>query len=193
MAASIATHYCPSCGMHVSTYSVPRPAGIEIRCAPCGLPLSLEATPPLRGLACIMIADDDRFFRSVLTDILNERGLTTNVIAAESGPHFLTLAVERFRQNLPIKLAILDVLMQPLDGVATALALRAIEQGLKVPQPTPVLFLSTARLDDATYRLLSQCRPARYLNKGLDATPDRLGPRLDNIIGHLFRPELQQS
>ncbi len=140
-----------------------------------------------------MIADDDRFFRSVLTDILRERGLTTNVIAAESGTHFLTLAVERFRQNLPIKLAILDILMQPLDGVATTLALRAIEQGLNVPQPTPVLFLSAARLDDATYRLLSQCRPALYLNKGLDATPDKLGPRLDNVIGHLFRPEHQQT
>jgi CheY-like chemotaxis protein len=119
--------------------------------------------------------------------------LTTNVISADNGPHFLTLAVERFRQNLPIKLAILDIIMEPLDGVATALALRAIEQGLNVPQPTPVLFLSAARLDDATYRLLRQCRPARCLNKGLDATPDKLGPRLDNIIGHLFRPENQQS
>ncbi|HSD52071.1 MAG TPA: response regulator [Candidatus Methylomirabilis sp.] len=193
MAANQVTHYCPSCGEHVPTYTVPRAGGIEIRCAPCGLPLSLEASPPLRGLACIMIADDDRFFRSVLGDILNERGLTTNVISAESGPHFLTLAVERFRQNLPIKLVILDILMEPLDGVATALALRAIEQGLNVPQSTPVLFLSAARLDDATYRQLSQCRPARYLNKGLDATPDKLGPRLDNIIGHLFRPEHQQT
>lgn len=140
-----------------------------------------------------MIADDDRFFRSVLVDLLNERGMTTTVIAAESGPHFLTLAVERFRQNLPIKLAILDIIMDPLDGVSTALALRAIENGLKMPQPTPVLFLSAARLEDATYRLLSQCRPARYLNKGLDATPDKLGPRLDNVIGHLFRPEHQQA
>jgi CheY-like chemotaxis protein len=80
-----------------------------------------------------MIADDDRFFRSVLVDLLNERGMTTTVIAAESGPHFLTLAVERFRQNLPIKLAILDIIMDPLDGISTALALRAIENGSADP------------------------------------------------------------
>jgi len=191
--ANQATHYCPSCGEKVSTYTVPRAGGVEVRCAPCGLPLSLEASPPLRGLACIMIADDDMFFRSVLTDLLSERGMATNVIAAESGAHFLTLAVERFRKNLPIRLAILDIIMQPLDGVTTALALRAIEQGMNITQPTPILFLSAARLEDATYRRLSQCRPARYLNKGLDATPDKLGPRLDNVIGHLFRPEHQQT
>ena len=193
MDANEATHYCPSCGEKVPTYTVPRSGGVEVRCAPCGLPLSLEASPPLRGLACIMIADDDMFFRSVLTDLLSERGMATNVIAAESGAHFLTLAVERFRKNLPIRLAILDIIMQPLDGVTTALALRAIEQGMNITQPTPILFLSAARLEDATYRRLSQCRPARYLNKGLDATPDKLGPRLDNVIGHLFRPEHQQT
>ena len=193
MDANEATHYCPSCGEKVATYTVPRAGGVEIRCAPCGLPLSLEASPPLRGLACIMIADDDMFFRSVLTDLLSERGMATDVIAAESGAHFLTLAVERFRKNLPIKLAILDIIMQPLDGVTTALAFRAMEQGMNITQPTPILFLSAARLEDATYRRLSQCRPARYLNKGLDATPDKLGPRLDNVIGHLFRPEHQQT
>ncbi|HEX9898135.1 MAG TPA: response regulator [Candidatus Methylomirabilis sp.] len=193
MDANEATHYCPSCGEKVPTYTVPRAGGVEIRCAPCGLPLSLEASPPLRGLACIMIADDDMFFRSVLTDLLSERGMATDVIAAESGAHFLALAVERFRKNLPIKLAILDIIMQPLDGVTTAMALRAVEQGMNITQPTPVLFLSAARLEDATYRRLSQCRPARYLNKGLDATPDKLGPRLDNVIGHLFRPEHQQT
>jgi CheY-like chemotaxis protein len=108
-----------------------------------------------------MIADDDMFFRSVLTDLLSERGMATDVIAAESGAHFLALAVERFRKNLPIKLAILDIIMQPLDGVTTAMALRAVEQGMNITQPTPVLFLSAARLEVPACPV-SQQRAGRY-------------------------------
>jgi CheY-like chemotaxis protein len=133
-----------------------------------------------------MIADDDRLFRSILSDVLEERGLATNVIACDSGTKFLTVASERLRQELPVKLAILDIIMPPLDGVSTALALRALEKGLQVPQPIPILFLSAARFDDALANLISQCRPAIYLNKGSDSTPAQLGPRLDKVIGHLL-------
>lgn len=178
--------YCPSCGERVYTYTVQKEGGIEVRCSSCGFPLSLEPGPPFRGLDCIMIADDDRFFRSLLAALLDERGLTTNVIPCESGTEFLTLAAERFRQELPIKLAILDIIMSPLDGVSTALALRALEKGLKVAQPIPILFLSAVRSDDTLRRLIGRCQPALYLNKGLDATPEQLGPRLEKVIGYLL-------
>jgi CheY-like chemotaxis protein len=133
-----------------------------------------------------MIADDDPLFLSILGDLLQERGLTTNVIPCQTGTSFLTLATERFHLKLPIKLAILDIIMQPLDGIATALALRALEKGLKVAQPTPILFLSAVRADDNLKKLLALCQPALYLNKGLDATPDKLGPRLERVIAYLL-------
>jgi CheY-like chemotaxis protein len=185
--SELALRYCPSCGEQVSTYSVPKDRGVEIRCSICGLPLSVEAELPLRGLTSIMIADDDRLFRLILSTLLNERGLTANVIVCESGAQFLTVAAQHLRENQPIKLAILDIIMRPLDGISTALALRALEKGLHVPQATPVLFLSAARLDDTLKNLIGECQPALYLNKGLDATPEKLGPRLDKVIGHLFR------
>lgn len=177
---------CPSCGEGVYTYAVQKEGTTEIRCSACGFPLSVDAGPPRRALDCIMIADDDRFFLTLLTDLLNERGLTTNVIACESGTKFLSLAAERFHQALPIKLAILDIIMQPLDGIATAVALRALEKGLKVAQPTPILFLSAARSDDTLKMLIGRCQPALYLNKGSSATPDELGPRLEKVIGYLL-------
>lgn len=178
--------YCPSCGERVYTYTVQREDGIELRCSACGFPLSLETEPPLRGLECIMIADDDRLFRSILADLLEDRGLATTVVACENGTTFLTAAADRFRQKLSIKLAILDIIMQPIDGVATAMALRSLEKGMQVAQPTPILFLSAVRLDDALGKLITQCRPAIYLNKASDATPAQLGPRLDKVIGFLL-------
>jgi CheY-like chemotaxis protein len=136
-----------------------------------------------------MVTDDDKFFRFLVSDLLTERGLTGDVIACDSGIQFLTNAVERLRDQSPVHLAILDIVMQPLDGVSAALALRAVERGFKVAHPIPFVFLSAARLDDTLTKLLAQCRPAVYLNKGRDATPDRLGPRLDMVIERLLAQE----
>jgi CheY-like chemotaxis protein len=181
--------YCPSCGENVPTYAIPLATGVDVRCATCGLSLSLQSGPPLRGLGAIMVTDDDNFFRCLLSDLLIERGLTGEVITCDSGSQFLTKVTERFRDELPIRLAILDIIMQPLDGVSTALALRAVERGLKAVHPIPFVFLSAARLDDTLTKLLGQCRPAVYLNKGQDATPDKLGLRLDKVIEHLLAQE----
>jgi CheY-like chemotaxis protein len=185
--------YCPSCGEHVSTYAIPSGGEVELRCITCGLSLSVESRAPLRGLGAFMVTDDDNLFRVSLSDLLVERGLTTEVITCDSGMQFLTQTAERLRDQLPIRLAILDIIMQPLDGVSTALALRAVERGLKTAHPIPFLFLSAARLDDTLTRLLGLCRPAVYLNKGQDATPDKLGPRLDKVIERLLVEEKSQT
>ncbi len=178
--------YCPSCGEHVSPYVVRKDETVEVRCISCGFPLRLEGGHPLHALTCIMIADDDAFFLSLLDGLLKERGLASNVISCQNGTEFLSVAAERFHQELPIKLAILDILMEPLDGVSAGLALRAMEKGLKVPQPTPLLFLSAVQADDTLRTLIGRCQPALYLNKGSDATPERLGARLEKVITYLL-------
>jgi len=183
---SLPFRYCPSCGERVYTYTVVKDGVAEVRCSSCGFPLSVEQGQPPEGLDCILIADDDRLFRSILAELLVELGLTARVIPCESGTAFLTAIAERFHDELPNKLAILDIIMEPLDGIDVALALRAIETGLKVAQPTPILFLSAVRYEEKLTRLIGRVRPALYLNKGVDVTPDRLGPRLQKVIGHLL-------
>lgn len=179
--------YCPSCGEQVYTYTVVKAGAVEVRCSSCGFALGTEESHPLRGVECILIADDDRFFRSLLGNLLVERGLTANVIPCESGATFLTVATKRLLQGLPNKVAILDILMEPLDGIATAVAYRALEKALKVIRPTPLLFLSAVRYDEILKKAISHCYPALYLNKGADATPDKLGPRLESVLGHMLR------
>jgi CheY-like chemotaxis protein len=173
----------------VDAYSVEKEGAIEVRCSLCFFPIGVMKGESLRGLACIMITDDDRFFRTLLSDVLKERGLAQKVIPCESGAEFLALAAERISQNLPIKLAILDIVMTQLDGVATALALRAFERGLKTAQPIPILFLSVVPSDDTLKSIISQHQPALYLNKGSDASPGqapaapRTGDRLPDPAG----------
>ena len=181
--------YCASCGQTVDAYSVEKEGAIEVRCSLCSFPIGVMEGESLRGLACIMITDDDRLFRALLTDVLKERGLAQKVIPCESGAEFLALATERISQNLPIKLAILDIVMAHLDGVATALALRAFERGLKTAQPIPILFLSAVPPDDTLKSIISQHQPALYLNKGSDASPDKLLSRLEQVIAYLIQRE----
>ncbi|MBI3988259.1 MAG: hypothetical protein HY347_01440, partial [candidate division NC10 bacterium] len=56
-------------------------------------------------------------------------------------------------------------------------------------KPTPVLFLSAVRCDDTLRRLIARCQPALYLNKGTDSRPDKLGPRLEKVIGYLLHQD----
>lgn len=177
--------YCPSCGERVYTYSVLKEGVIEIRCSPCGFPVSPTQVHSTPRLDCIVIGEDDRLFLSFLADLLIELGLTNTVIPCESGTKFLTLATERLRQDPRGVLVILDIIMEPLDGIVTALALRAVEQALNLVHPTPILFLSAARYEILS-KQISRCQPALYLNKGMDSTPERLGPRLEKVIGYLL-------
>ncbi len=181
--------YCPSCGQTVDAYSVEKEGAVEVRCSLCSFPIGVMKGESLQGLSCIMITDDDRFFRTLLADILKERGLAQKIIPCESGAEFLALAAERISQNLPIKLAILDIVMTHMDGVATALALRAFERGLKTAQPIPVLFLSAVPSDATLKSIISEHQPALYLNKGSDASPEKLLPRLEQVIGYLIQRE----
>jgi CheY-like chemotaxis protein len=178
--------YCPSCGERVYTYTVLKEGVVELRCSPCGFPVTLVQGPSIQALDCIITVDDNRFFLSFLADLLVDRGLTANVISCESAAQFLTSVTQRLHQGLPSPLAILDIVMEPMDGITAAMALRAVEQGLGAARPIPLLFLSAARYDETLSKLIARCQPALYLNKGSDATPDKLGPRLEKVIGYLL-------
>jgi len=121
--------YCPSCGERVYTYTVLKEGVVELRCSPCGFPVTLVQGPSLRPLDCVTIADDNQFFRTFLADLLVERGITANVISCENGATFLSATTERLHQGLSNPLGILDIVMEPMDGITAAMALRAVEQG----------------------------------------------------------------
>jgi len=182
----IGSLYCMSCGEEVPTYRVDVEGGAEIRCAPCGFTLETDRTPLGSALECIVLADDELLFRTLLTDLLLEQKVAREVVGCEGGPALLSECVRRFTAGRPVSLVILDIMMAPMDGSVAALALRALEKGLDRTSPVPILFLSAMRADDSLRRIIEQCGPALYLNKGKDSTPPRLARRLKELIPHLL-------
>jgi CheY-like chemotaxis protein len=185
-AGEIRSAYCMSCGEEVPTYRVEVEGGVEVRCAPCGFTLETAGAPLGSVLECILLADDELLFRTLLADLLVEQKVAREVVGCDGGPALLSECVRRFRAERPISLVILDILMTPMDGSAAALALRALEKGLDRSSPVPILFLSGVRADDSLRQVLQSCGPALYLNKGKDSTPPRLAGRLKELIPHLL-------
>lgn len=185
--------YCPSCGEDVFTYSVSARERIEIRCSSCGLPLEVGIKGKSKPLDCIIIADDDKSFRSDVAELLIKRGIGLSVISCESGSEFLSQITGRLRNGLPVALAILDVLMPYLDGVATAKALRAVEKGFQLSIPIPILFLFPIRTDESLQKAISRCQPAFFLNKGPKPNPDQMVERIEKVVSYFLKEPFKEG
>lgn len=184
---SPATHYCPSCGERVFTYSAQVGDRAEIRCGYCGLLLEVtESTRPPVESGCVVVVDDDQLILTLLADLLPREGLATEVLSCGSGASFLTQITQRFRQEQPVRLVILDIVMSPLDGLASALALRALERGFERGAAIPILFFSGVRATEELRKQMAGCTPAYYLNKGSDASPERLAERLRQLFAQVL-------
>jgi CheY-like chemotaxis protein len=182
-----AFRFCPSCNEEVYTYAVQTDLGPEIRCSACGLPLATAATLGPQQLESVLVADDSRVYRTLLRDVLLERKLAATVEVCASGAELLARAATRFQEHLPVKLVILDVMMTPLNGPATGMALRALEKGLGVSPPAPILFVSGSALEETMKTLLGKCAPALFLHKGADKGPAALGQRLEQVMATLLK------
>jgi CheY-like chemotaxis protein len=120
--------------------------------------------------------------RWTLRDLLVEQRLASTVVACESGAELLQKFTERLIPGETSHLVILDILMKDLDGVAAAKAVRAVERAFEVKYQVPIIFLSALRLDASLRQFVARVQPALFLNKGVDATPDKLGARLRRLM-----------
>ncbi len=177
-------HYCAGCGEQVVVYAVPTEAGVELCCSYCGLTLRLPSPQPAAPMGCVLLADDEKFFRSLLSELLVEQRLAQTVVPCVSGAELLTKFSECLHARQDIHLIILDVVMRDLDGIVTARAIRAVERGFGVGQPAPILFLSGVRPDTALRTFVARVQPALFLNKAVDATPERLAMRLRKMVDY---------
>ena len=75
--------------------------------------------------------------------------------------------------------------MQILNGVNAAIAMRAVEKGLGL-QPIPILFFTGQKCDENFQKVLDYCKPAQYVNKGVNSTPELLASRVTEVIKMLL-------
>lgn len=181
------SQYCHACGEQVLTYPVRANDGVELRCSYCGLSVGRQAPQAEARMECVLLADDEKFLRWLLRDLLVENHLAGTVVACEGGTEMITRFTERLRAKEPPQLIILDILMRDLDGMAAAKAIRAMERGFGITWPVPILFLSALRPDTALRSFVARLQPALFLNKAVDATPDRLAIRLRKMVEYFSR------
>lgn len=178
--AGSAMHHCAACGEGVEGYEVDLGGVTEIRCSRCGLPLERHATVrPLR-FRRVLLADDSAFFTEGLKGYLEERGLCNDVAVAADGAAALGLATAGLRERTPYALVVLDLLMPKLNGIHAAVALRAVEKAFGGFR-SPLLFLSSRRIDPSLKPLLDELQPAFYLNKSAG------GPLFDGRLEEVLR------
>ena len=180
--------YCPSCGEDVE-YFVMLSEGSELaHCSVCGLILEREAPAPegIKTLQNVVAAEDSPVLLKTLSQMLLDRSISKTVEACKNGEEFISTVVERFKQNLPISLVILDVNMPILNGINAAVIFRAIERGFDKKRPTPILFFTSYRCDDTFKKVLKYCAPAKYINKGTGSSPEEFAQRLYQVVSLLL-------
>lgn len=161
--------------------------------APAGDPL-LEEVPVVAATAVeavpqalfvrVLMAEDTALLREIVKDALVQNGISQQVRGCANGEEFLQAVAEALVARQPLDLAILDVEMPILSGYHAAIALRALERGLRI-RATPIVFFTAFPCDDTFKKVLEHCQPARYLNKGADSSPPRIAGRLVQVLSSL--------
>ncbi|HUT52361.1 MAG TPA: response regulator [bacterium] len=179
--------YCPSCGETVDTFVMLDTDMVEKHhCFVCGAEVSGRAPAAVKALEMMLVAEDSMVFREVLQDKVVERGIARQVEMADNGEEFLAMFTRRLAHGLPVSLAVLDIRMPGMNGVNAAMAMRAVEKGLGMKRPVPILFFSSVKCDDTLKELFKRCSPARYINKGASPSPENLADRLVEVIQRLL-------
>lgn len=177
--------YCLCCGEQVPVNKVQRDGKLETTCVYCGFVLDVAMEEEKGRIECILTADDSEVTRDLLKESMIRKKLARSVISTKDGQEFITSFTKRLTDNLPIDLAILDLEMPVMDGIAAARMMRAIESKHGKPK-VPILFFSAHKCDENLKRQITLFSPAGYVNKGSDADPPKLLQRIDQLIGYVL-------
>jgi CheY-like chemotaxis protein len=159
----------------------------ELTCAYCGFTLDVQELwePSDVSEGHVLIAEDSKYVRDVIADVLKTKNFSSNVMAFENGLELITAFSKLVSEKGAVVMAIIDLNMPVMDGITAARTIRAIEAQHKV-SATPIVFFSASKADDALKAHLELLSPASYMNKGSDPDPDKLAERVEQLVGYLM-------
>jgi len=180
------TRYCLCCDEKVSYNVLERHDNRELTCVFCGFTLDVEQDPgsgsPRGG--CILIAEDSKFTRKIMEELILDKELASDVRGFEDGLGLVTAYSEMLSQKITIDLAIIDLNMPVMDGFTAARAIRALEVQHK-SEKVPIVFFSAVKADENLKKQMTNFDPAGYVNKGSDPDPEKLVARVEYLMGYL--------
>lgn len=141
--------------------------------------------PPLDT---VFTVEDSSVISAILNDMLVVEGLTRRVMSCKNGYEFLGRFFREHKAGISAGLVVMDVMMPVLNGISSAVALRAYEKGREL-DPVPILFFTSKRCDETFRKVLVHCAPAMYINKGTSTSPAHLKDRIRKVIRQLLREE----
>ncbi|MFO8055926.1 MAG: response regulator [bacterium] len=164
-----------------SAMSTPQKAGGEL----LEEPEPVSEGPPLQT---VITVEDSSLISAILNDTLIEQGLTERVIPCKNGYEFLGRYIRERDIKTMIGLVVMDVKMPVLNGISSAVAMRAHEQAQDMDN-VPILFFTSKRCDETFRKVLLHCAPAMYINKGSSVSPNQLQDRVGKVVNQLMREE----
>lgn len=181
------TKYCLCCGDNVPYNYVERNERRELTCSYCGFTLDVQKLwePSAAGEGNVLIAEDSKYVRDVIVDVVKTKQFSSNVMAFENGLELITAFSKLLSEKAPVDVAIIDLNMPVMDGITAARTIRAIEAQHKVAA-TPIVFFSATIADDALKAQMELLSPASYMNKGSDPDPDSLAKRVEQLMGYIM-------
>jgi len=144
-----------------------------------------SAGPPLET---VITVEDSSLISAILNDMMVEQMLTRRVIPCKNGYEFLGRYVRERMTPSKVGLVVMDVKMPVLNGISSAVAMRAHEKAGDL-DPVPLLFFTSKRCDETFQKVLLHCAPAMYINKGASSSPADLKERIGKVIRQLLREE----
>jgi pSer/pThr/pTyr-binding forkhead associated (FHA) protein len=136
-------------------------------------------------LSRVLVAGFPDNLRKLLVSQIMEHNLCQEVNQAQSGGDALQQLSEALKEGALPELIITSVRMPILNGVNTAIAFRAYEQGLSRPWYVPIIFLCPAlKSDDTSFKkALAFLAPARHVPASED--PLEFAKDLQNLFTDL--------
>lgn len=179
--------YCLCCGEDVPYNVVVRNERRELTCSYCGFTLDIEnlwedTKSSVNTYA--LIAEDSKFTRTLLKELILKKAITSEVMAVTNGLELISEYTKLLKRNVRVSFAIIDLNMPVMDGLTAARTLRALEEKDSIIK-VPIVFFSGVKADEGLRRQMELLAPANYVNKGSDPDPENLVKRVQGLLSFI--------
>ncbi len=179
--------YCLCCGEDVPCNIVVRNERRELTCTFCGFTLNAANLWEGRRRSAgtyALIAEDSKFTRTLLKELILKKALASEVTALSNGLELVSEYSKLLSDNVQVRFIIIDLNMPVMDGLTAARTLRTIEEKKK-KQKVPILFFSGIKADEGLKRQMEILAPANYVNKGTAPDTKMLARRVEDLLNFI--------